>query len=128
MDWFKALFLAVLQGITELFPVSSLGHTVIIPGALGWGNLLNSETFLPLVVTLHLGTATALLIFFWRDWFAIIRAFFSTLIKRKIGEDPNERLSWLIVVGTIPAGIIGFIFQDPLASLFSRSEEHTSEL
>lgn len=122
MDWMRALFLALLQGVTELFPVSSLGHTVIIPGALGWGNLLNSDTFLPLVVTLHLGTASALVIFFWRDWLAIVRAFFSTLARRKIGEDPNERLSWLIIIGTIPAGLIGLIFQNPLESLFSIPE------
>ncbi len=122
MDWMRALFLALLQGVTELFPVSSLGHTVVIPGALGWGNLLSSEHFLPLVVTLHLGTAAALLIFFWRDWLAIIRAFFSTLAKRKIGEDPNERLAWMIIIGTIPAGLIGLIFQNPLESLFSIPE------
>lgn len=122
MDWIRALVLAVLQGVTEPFPVSSLGHTVIIPGALGWGDLLDSSAFLPLVVTLHLGTAAALLIFFWRDWLAIIRAFFSTLVKRKIGEDPNERIAWLIIVGTIPAGIIGLVFEQPLASLFSIPE------
>src|SRR5690242_18527167 len=122
MDWMRALFLALLQGITELFPVSSLGHTVIIPGALGWGNLLESDHFLPLLVTLHLGTAAALLIFFWRDWLAIVRAFFSTLAHRKIGEDPNERLAWLIIIGTIPAGLIGLIFQNPLESLFSIPE------
>ncbi|HEY7357264.1 MAG TPA: undecaprenyl-diphosphate phosphatase, partial [Ktedonobacterales bacterium] len=79
MDWFRALFLALLQGITELFPVSSLGHTVVIPGALGWGNLLNSASFLPLVVMLHLGTAAALLIFFWRDWLALLRGFFRSV-------------------------------------------------
>ncbi len=122
MDWFKSLFLALLQGVTELFPVSSLGHTVVIPGALGWGDLLDSDTFLPLVVMLHLGTAAALLIFFWRDWLALIRAFFRTLAKRKVGTDPNERLSWLIVIGTIPAGLIGLIFEKPLASLFSVPE------
>lgn len=122
MDWMRALFLAILQGVTELFPVSSLGHTVVIPGALGWGNLLDSEHFLPLVVTLHLGTASALLIFFWRDWLALLRGFFRTLAKRKIGDDPNERLIWLIVLGTIPPGLIGLVFEQPLASLFSVPE------
>jgi len=63
----QILALALLQGVAELFPISSLGHTVIIPGLLGWGNLIKSDTFLPLVVTLHLGTAVALLTFFWRD-------------------------------------------------------------
>ncbi len=119
MDWIKSLILAVMQGVTELFPVSSLGHTVVIPGALGWGDLLASETFLPLVVTLHLGTAAALLTFFWRDWLAIIRAFFRTVANRKVSDDPNERLSWLIIIGTIPAGLIGFFFEKPLESFFS---------
>lgn len=122
MDWIKALFLAVLQGVTEPFPVSSLGHTVVIPGALGWGDLLDSSQFLPLVVTLHLGTAAALLIFFWKDWRDIIRAFIRVLAKRKVGDDPNERLSWLIVVGTVPAGLIGLIFQNPIETLFSIPE------
>ncbi len=122
MDWIRALFLAVLQGITEPFPVSSLGHTVVIPGALGWGDLLNSPAFLPLVVTLHLGTASALLLFFWRDWRDIIGGFFRVVAKRKVSDDPNERLSWLIIVGTIPAGLIGLIFQNPLESLFSIPE------
>ncbi|HEY7357293.1 MAG TPA: undecaprenyl-diphosphate phosphatase [Ktedonobacterales bacterium] len=122
MDWFRALFLALLQGITELFPVSSLGHTVVIPGALGWGNLLNSATFLPLVVMLHLGTAAALLIFFWRDWLALLRGFFRSVAKRKVGADPNERLSWFIIIGTIPAGLIGLVFQGPLETLFSIPE------
>jgi undecaprenyl-diphosphatase len=119
MDWIKALVLALLQGITEPFPVSSLGHTVVIPGALGWGDLLNSTSFLPLVVMLHLGTAAALLAFFWSDWLALIRGFIHIVAKRKIGDDPNERLFLLIVIGTIPAGLIGLIFQNPIASLFA---------
>lgn len=122
MDWIKALVLAALQGVTELFPVSSLGHTVVLPGALRWGDLLDSDTFLPLIVMLHLGTAAALLLFFRRDWLALIRAFIRTVAKGKIGEDPNERLSWLIVIGTVPAGLIGLIFEKPLASLFSIPE------
>jgi undecaprenyl-diphosphatase len=122
MDWFRALFLALLQGVTELFPVSSLGHTVVIPGALKWGNLLNSDKFLPLVVMLHLGTASALLIFFWRDWLALIRAFLRTVARRKVSDAPDERLAWFIVIGTIPAGLIGLLFEQPLASLFSIPE------
>ncbi|HEY7982529.1 MAG TPA: undecaprenyl-diphosphate phosphatase, partial [Ktedonobacterales bacterium] len=68
----QILALAVLQGVAELFPISSLGHTVILPGLLNWGNLVKEETFLPLVVLLHLGTAVALFIFFWRDWITLI--------------------------------------------------------
>ncbi len=122
MDWMKALFLALLQGVTEQFPVSSLGHTVVIPGALGWGDLLDNETFLPLVVMLHLGTAAALLIFFWHDWLALIQGFFQTLKQRRIGVDPNERLFWLVILGTIPAGLIGLLLEKWLTSLFSVPE------
>jgi undecaprenyl-diphosphatase len=122
MDWIKALVLALLQGITEPFPVSSLGHTVVIPGALGWGDLLNSATFLPLVVMLHLGTATALFIVFRRDWFALIGAFFRTAANRKVGNDPNEHLIWLIIIGTIPPGLIGLLFANQLEAFFSIPE------
>lgn len=119
MDWIQTLVLALLQGITELFPISSLGHTVVIPGALRWGDLLNRPAFLPLVVMLHVGTATALIIFFWREWAAILQGLLRSAARRKIGKDPNERLAWFVILGTIPAGLIGFIFEKPLSSLFS---------
>jgi undecaprenyl-diphosphatase len=119
MDWIQTLVLALLQGITELFPISSLGHTVVIPGALRWGDLLNRPAFLPLVVMLHIGTATALIIFFWREWVEILRSLLRSAIRRKIGKDPNERLAWFVVLGTIPPGLIGLIFEKPLSTLFA---------
>jgi undecaprenyl-diphosphatase len=119
----QVLILALLQGAAELFPISSLGHTVIIPGLLGWGNLLQSPTFLPLVVTLHLGTATALLTFFWRDWVALLRGGFKVLLAGKFSPevDPQGygRQLALVVVGTVPAGLIGVLFQKTLENLFS---------
>lgn len=122
MDPVRVVFLALLQGIAELFPVSSLGHTVIIPGLLGWGDLLRSDTFLPLVVTLHLGTAIALLSFFWRDWVNLLRGGFRVLVAGKFSPevDPQGygRQLALIVVGTLPAGLIGVLFQKKLEALF----------
>jgi undecaprenyl-diphosphatase len=119
----KVVVLALLQGFTELFPVSSLGHTVIIPGLLGWGDLLNSDTFLPLVVMLHLGTAIALLTFFWRDWVNLIRGGLRVAIAGKLTPevDPQGygRQMLLVVVGTIPAGIVGVLFQKQLQNNFS---------
>lgn len=122
MDPVRVILLALLQGIAELFPVSSLGHTVIIPGLLGWGDLLRSDTFLPLVVTLHLGTALALLTFFWRDWVNLLRGGIKVLIAGRFSRDVDPqgygRQLALVVVGTLPAGLIGVLLQKKLESLF----------
>ena len=122
MDPVRVVLLALLQGIAELFPVSSLGHTVIIPGLLDWGDLLRSDTFLPLVVTLHLGTAIALLTFFWRDWVKLLRGGARALIAGRFTPDVDPqgygRQLALIVVGTVPAGLIGVLFQTKLEALF----------
>lgn len=117
----KIIVLGLLQGVAELFPISSLGHTVIIPGILGWGNLIKSESFLPIVVTLHLGTAVALLTFYWRDWVALIRAFFVTATKGRLDADPQGKTIWLVIVGTIPVGLLGLILQTPIQNAFFSS-------
>jgi undecaprenyl-diphosphatase len=121
MRLIQILALALLQGVAELFPISSLGHTVIIPGLVGWGNLIKSPTFLPLVVLLHLGTAVALLIFFWRDWLTLITAFVRTSVAGRLDAHPEGRTIWLVLVGTIPTGLIAVIFQDQIQSLFFTS-------
>ncbi|MFZ0089788.1 MAG: undecaprenyl-diphosphate phosphatase [Solirubrobacteraceae bacterium] len=112
---FQAIVLGALQGITELFPVSSLGHTVLYPTLFRWGNIVAWQSqpespWLAFVVMLHVGSAVGLLIYFWRDWVAIIRAFFATLGKRRI-ETATERLAWLIIVATIPVGILGLLLE-----------------
>src|SRR6266702_4457523 len=73
LNIWQILFLGLLQGVTELFPISSLGHTVIIPGLLGWGDLVRNPSFLPLITALHLGTSIALVLYFWRDWLLVVR-------------------------------------------------------
>jgi undecaprenyl-diphosphatase len=115
---FQAIVLGVLQGATELFPISSLGHTVLFPTLFGWHNVVawQSETespWLAFVVMLHVGSAIGLLIYFWRDWLAIIAAFLRTLAKRKI-QTPTERLAWLIITATIPVGILGLLLEHPV--------------
>jgi undecaprenyl-diphosphatase len=116
MTLLQALITAVLQGVTELFPVSSLGHAVILPTLLGWHIDQNAPDFLPFLVVLHLGTATALLVYFWRDWVGLALAFF--------GVGPAEerraywRLLWLVVVATIPAVILGFALEKWFRHLF----------
>jgi len=115
---FQAIVLGVLQGATELFPISSLGHTVLFPTLFGWHNIVAWQSqpespWLAFVVMLHVGSAIGLLIYFWRDWLAIIGAFFGTLGKRRI-ETPTERLAWLIVAATIPVGILGVLLEHPI--------------
>ena len=110
---FQAAVLGVLQGVTELFPISSLGHTVLFPTLFGWHSVVkaqsNPESFwLAFVVMLHVGSAIGLLAYFWKDWAKIIAAFFRTIVRRKI-ETPTERLAWLIVVATIPTGALGLL-------------------
>ena len=118
----QVLFLAVLQGVTELFPVSSLGQSIIIPGLFGWGNLLTSETFVPILVMLHLGTATALLTFFWRDWVELIAAFFKTAFAGRLDAHPQGKTIWLIIVGTIPVGLAGLLLNGPIKAIFFSSQ------
>jgi undecaprenyl-diphosphatase len=122
----QAIILGILQGVSELFPVSSLGHTVLFPSLFGWHSVVkaqsNPESFwLALVVMLHVGSAVGLLIYFWRDWVQIIAAWFRTLAKRRI-ETPTERLAWLIVVGSIPAGVIGLVLEHPLRVALAKPE------
>jgi undecaprenyl-diphosphatase len=114
----QAVILSLFQGAFELFPVSSLGHTVIVPALLNWPIREDDPSFLAFVVMLHLGTAAALLIFFWRDWLRIISAMLNSIAARELSDDPDEHLGWLIVAGSIPAGVLGLLLKDPLTHLF----------
>ncbi len=115
----QVIFLALLQGITELFPISSLGHTVILPGLLGWGDLVDNERFLPLITALHLGTAIALVIYFWRDWLQVLLTLWKSIKDGQVQRGTEEWVSWLIIIGTIPTGILGVFLETPLKRLFA---------
>jgi undecaprenyl-diphosphatase len=116
----QAIILGLLQGFSELFPISSLGHSVILPGLLGWDIHQNDEFFITFLVATHLATALVLLGFFWRDWVRIVRGLGRSLGDRSIDrDDPDAVLGWLLVVGTIPAGVIGLLLEHPLRSLFA---------
>src|SRR5437868_4692265 len=119
MSVFQVLVLALLQGVTELFPVSSLGHTVIVPSLLRWNVNQADPTFLPFVVLLHVGTATALLIYFWRDWVGIVKAVLGSAIAGRLQGTPEERLGWRLILATIPVGLAGALFQKQVQSLFA---------
>ncbi len=111
MTVIQAIVLAIVQGVTELFPISSLGHAVILPALLGWNIDQNAEGFLPFLAVMHLGTAIALLLYFWRDWLS-----FGLSVLRfadPAGRD-DRRLFWRVVVATIPAVILGFLFEKAL--------------
>jgi undecaprenyl-diphosphatase len=126
ISYFQAIVLGVLQGVTELFPVSSLGHTVLFPTLFGWNELVKaqsqSESFwLAFVVMLHVGSALGLLVYYWREWVKIVTAFFATLRKRR-AETPTERLAWLLIVASIPVGILALIFEHQLRVLTAKPE------
>ena len=117
INLFQAIVIAVVQGVTELFPVSSLGHAVILPHLLGWDIAQDSPTFLPFLVMLHVGTALALLIYFWRDWWLLLSSLLPGAASGARTESRHVLL--LLVLGTIPAGLIGLIFRNGLAGLFA---------
>src|SRR5579862_526658 len=111
MSWGQALFMGLLQGATELFPVSSLGHAVLVPSLLHWNFKQSDPSFVPFLVLLHLGTASALLVLYRSEWVAIIRGFFTAAVRGQIRTDP-ERLAMLLLVGTIPAAILGVFLEN----------------
>ncbi len=124
LTFFQAIVLGVLQGVTELFPVSSLGHSVILPQLLGWTDVVAAQSasesyFLAFLVGLHVATASALLVFYRATWARIVRGLLVSLRTRRI-ETPDQRLGWLLVVATIPAGLVGLLFEHALRVVFAK--------
>jgi undecaprenyl-diphosphatase len=115
----QAMFLAVLQGVSELFPISSLGHIVLVPPLLHWHVDEGDESFLAFVVVLHLGTALALLAFYRNEWVRIVRAIVASVVRGRFTGERDEKLGWLLIVGTIPVGILGVLFQSSVRQLFA---------
>ncbi len=123
ITFWQAGILGLLQGVSELFPISSLGHSVIFPRLVGWNINQKDPFFLTFLVATHLATATVLFLFFWKDWFRIISGMLRSLRDREIKKDDHDaKLGWLLVVGTIPTGILGLLFQDPLQVLFASAQ------
>ena len=120
ITYFQAVVIGLLQGVTELFPISSLGHAVILPKLLGWHLSQKEPYFLAFLVATHLATAIVLFLFFLPEWLRILRGLGRSLRDRQIAPgDADARLAWLLVVGTIPAGLLGLLFEHPLRSLFA---------
>ena len=123
ISYFQGAMLGLLQGVSELFPVSSLGHSVILPRLVGWNIHQNDKFFITFLVATHLATALVLLGFFWRDWWRILKGLGRSLRDRGIDPaDADAKLGWLLVVGTIPAGILGLVLENSLRSVFASAQ------
>src|SRR3954468_12685818 len=124
LSYLQAIVIGILQGITELLPISSLGHSVLIPELLGWHSLVAGQSadesfYLAFLVGLHVATAIALVVFYRHDWVAVIRGFFTSIAHRRI-DTPAQRMAWLLVLGTIPVGIVGLVFEHNLRTVFAK--------
>ena len=123
ISYFQAIVIGLLQGVTELFPISSLGHSVLVPAWLGWDTITKDQStespYLAFLVALHVATALALLAYFREDWVKIIRGFFRTLRTRRL-ENSDERMAWLLIIATVPAGLTGLIFEHKLRTVFAK--------
>jgi undecaprenyl-diphosphatase len=123
LSYFRAIVIGLIQGVTELFPVSSLGHSVLIPALLGWDSLVKAQSgesfYLAFLVALHVGTALALFVYFRDAWFAIISGLWQSARARRI-TSPDARLGVLLIVATIPAGLTGVLFEHSLRTLFAK--------
>ncbi len=123
LSYFQAIVLGIVQGVTELFPVSSLGHAVLIANLFHWTNLsgqetANSSTFLNLLVMMHVATAIALIIFYREQWVRIVKGFLRSVKTKYVTHDSDAKLAWLLIAATIPAGLIGLVFEHKLRAAF----------
>jgi len=127
LTYLEAVVTGLVQGVTELFPVSSLGHNVLIPALIGgsWATTLNvsanGSSYLAFIVGLHVATAIAMIAFFWRDWLRIVRGFISSVAQRR-NETADQRLAWMIILATIPVGIVGAVAQKEFTKVFAKPE------
>ena len=125
LTYFEAAVVGLIQGVSELFPVSSLGHNVLIPALVGgsWARDLNvadaNSPYLAFIVGMHVATAIALLIYFWRDWIRIIGGFFSSIRHHQV-QTRDQRLAWMIILATIPVGLVGVVADKPFREVFGK--------
>ena len=125
ITYLEAAVVGLIQGVTELFPVSSLGHNVLLPALIGgsWASDLNvakaSSPYLAFIVGMHVATALALLIYFWRDWVRIIGGFFSSIRYRQV-QTRDQKLAWMIILATIPVGLVGVVADKPFREVFGK--------
>jgi undecaprenyl-diphosphatase len=119
MNLFQALILGIVQGITEFLPISSSAHLVLVPFLFGWDKTIPAEQNFPFGVLVQLGTLLAVIVYFWKDLVAILKAWFTGLIQRRPFESVDARLGWYIILATIPAGILGLLFENQVEAAFN---------
>ena len=125
LTYLEAAVVGLVQGVSEMFPVSSLGHSVLIPAIIGgsWASDLNVATpespYLAFIVGLHVATAIALLVYFWRDWIRIIGGFFTSIRDRGVRTE-DQKLAWMIILATIPVGVVGLLFEHAFRVIFGK--------
>lgn len=123
LNFSQAIIFGLIQGITELFPISSLGHSVVLPSILGWNINQKDPFFLTFIVITHTATALVLFLFFWKDWKRIVSGVIRSLKQREIKQnDKDAKLGWLLIIATIPAGILGLLFEQYLKNLFANPQ------
>jgi undecaprenyl-diphosphatase len=122
----QAIILGIVQGATEFIPVSSSAHLIIVPWLLGWND--PALTSLSFDVALHIGTLLAVLVFFASDWIRLIGAWLISIKERKIGADPDRRMAWFVVIGTIPGGIVGVLAESKIDALFHQPGQPIPQL
>src|SRR5258707_4447010 len=126
LTYLEAAVVGLIQGVSEMFPVSSLGHNVLLPAIVGgsWARDLNvaaSESpYLAFIVGLHVATAIALLVYFWRDWIRIIGGFFTSIRDRGVRTE-DQRLAWMVILATIPVGVVGLLFEHTVRVIFAKT-------
>jgi undecaprenyl-diphosphatase len=121
ISYFQSIVLGIIQGVTEPFPVSSLGHSVIVPHLLGWDLTVSNDKFVTFLVATHFATAIVFLAIFWDDWVRIVKGLVRSIAQRRLEPgDTDARLGWLLVIGTVPVGIIGLVLQHPLEKFFDK--------
>jgi undecaprenyl-diphosphatase len=113
LNIFQALVLGIVQGLAEFIPISSSAHLIIVPWLFGW-----PDYGLSFDVALHAGTLLALLVFFWRDWVRLIKAWWASIVERKVAGHTDRALAWIVIVATIPGGLAGVLFESRIEDVF----------
>jgi undecaprenyl-diphosphatase len=120
MNVLQAVILGIIQGLTEFIPISSSAHLIVVPWLFSWEDkLINSLTF---DVALHLGTLVAVLAYFAQDWIRLVKAGLASIVERRIGGDPDRKMAWFLIIGTIPAAVVGLLAEKKIEQLFHQPD------
>lgn len=119
MTLFQALILGIVQGLTEFLPISSSAHLVLVPFFLGWDKTIPADQIFPFGVLVQWGTLLAVIVYFWKDLWTILKAWFTAVLHRRLFESADARMGWYIILATIPAGLFGLLIKDQVEAAFN---------